>query len=45
MGPPRVVRSKEEGLKIIYNLEKWNTSVLSYSITSLNLMRKKEITL
>jgi len=45
MGPPRAVRFKEEGLKMLYNLQKWNTSVLLYPTTSLNLMRREEMTL
>jgi len=45
MGPPRAVRSKEGELKILCDLEKWNTSVLSCSTTSLNLVRREEMTL
>jgi len=45
MGPPRTVRSKERGLKTSCNLEKWNTSVLLCSTTSLNLVRREEMTL
>jgi len=45
MGPPRAVRSEEGGLKMLCNLEKWNTSVLLYFTTSSNLMRRKEMIL
>ena len=43
--PSRVVRSKESGLKTLYDLEKWNTSVLLYSTTSPNIIRRVEIIL
>jgi len=43
--PPKGVRLREEGLKLPYNLEKWNTSIFPCSIISPNFIRKLEITL
>jgi len=45
MGPPRAVRYKEGGLKMLCNLEKWNTSILLYSMTRPNLVKREEIIL
>ena len=45
IGPPKAVRSKEEELKMPYNLQKQNTLVLPCSTTSLNLVRREEMIL
>ena len=42
---PKQLRSREGRSKTLYNLEKWNTSVLLYLITRLNWLKSKEIIL
>jgi len=43
--PPKVLKSKGEGLKILDNLEKWKTSDLLCLIIRLNHLKKEEIIL
>jgi len=45
IGPPRIVRSKEEGLGTPCDLEKWKISVFPYSIISPNCSKRDKITL
>jgi len=45
MGPPIGVKFSGGGLKTPCDLEKWNTSVFPCSTTSLNFIRREEITL
>ena len=42
MGPPNIVRSSREGLKELYNLEKWKTLVFPYFMIRPNFSRKKK---
>jgi len=43
MGPPKVVRSSSRGIKTLYDLEKWKTSIFPCSITRPNYLRREDI--